>query len=178
MPLTAKGEKIKAAMQSEYGKEKGERVFFASKNAGKISGVDDAETLTLEQGRQRQEYYTKALKEGRITKEEYQGFMEAIGGLVAGIKRKQVADAVGKLAARFDSFLVRRRSGFKTRHDAEKDYGVRAAVTRAMVKVGDRVRHVDYGPATVTKVEKNGAIHIKTEAGDTGTTTVGSLRKL
>src|SRR5579864_3539829 len=106
------------------------------------------------------------------------GRQEAIGGLVAGIKRKQVADAVGKLAARFDSFLVRRRSGFKTRHDAEKDYGVRAAVTRAMVKVGDRVRHVDYGPATVTKVEKNGAIHIKTEAGDTGTTTVGSLRKL
>jgi len=40
MPLTAKGTKIKSAMESEYGKEKGERVFYASKNAGKISGVD------------------------------------------------------------------------------------------------------------------------------------------
>jgi hypothetical protein len=41
MPLTAKGEKIKAAMQQEYGEKKGEEVFYASKNAGKISGVDD-----------------------------------------------------------------------------------------------------------------------------------------
>ena len=40
MPLTAKGEKIKGAMQKEYGAEKGERVFYASKNAGTISGVD------------------------------------------------------------------------------------------------------------------------------------------
>jgi len=40
MPLTAKGEKIKAAMGKEYGAEKGASVFYASKNAGKISGVD------------------------------------------------------------------------------------------------------------------------------------------
>jgi DNA-binding GntR family transcriptional regulator len=40
MPLTAKGEKIKHAMQQEYGSEKGERVFYASKNKGTISGVD------------------------------------------------------------------------------------------------------------------------------------------
>lgn len=40
MPLTEKGEKIKGAMTKEYGSEKGERVFYASKNAGKISGVD------------------------------------------------------------------------------------------------------------------------------------------
>lgn len=42
MPLTAKGEKIKRAMEEEYGKEKGERVFYASKNKGTISGVDSA----------------------------------------------------------------------------------------------------------------------------------------
>jgi hypothetical protein len=40
MPLTAKGEKILSAMQEEYGEEKGEQVFYASKNAGKITGVD------------------------------------------------------------------------------------------------------------------------------------------
>lgn len=39
MPLTSKGEKIRANMTREYGKE-GERVFYASRNAGKISGVD------------------------------------------------------------------------------------------------------------------------------------------
>lgn len=42
MPLTKKGKKIKSAMAEEYGAEKGERVFYASKNAGKIKGVDKA----------------------------------------------------------------------------------------------------------------------------------------
>jgi hypothetical protein len=40
MPLTPKGEKIKSAMQEQYGEEKGESVFYASKNKGTISGVD------------------------------------------------------------------------------------------------------------------------------------------
>lgn len=42
MPLTAKGNKIMSNMTKEYGPEKGERVFYASRNAGKISGVDRA----------------------------------------------------------------------------------------------------------------------------------------
>jgi hypothetical protein len=40
MPLTSKGEEIKDAMQKQYGKEKGEQVFYASKNKGTIGGVD------------------------------------------------------------------------------------------------------------------------------------------
>lgn len=44
MPLTAKGEEILAAMQKEYGSEKGKQVFYASKNAGKITGIDRADT--------------------------------------------------------------------------------------------------------------------------------------
>lgn len=40
MPLTKKGAKIKRAMQKTYGKKRGERVFYASKNAGKIRGVE------------------------------------------------------------------------------------------------------------------------------------------
>lgn len=40
MPLTAKGEKIKGAMEEQYGEEKGEKVFYASKNKGTITGVD------------------------------------------------------------------------------------------------------------------------------------------
>lgn len=39
MPLTKKGKKIKAAMAKEYGKEKGNAVFYASENKGKIKGV-------------------------------------------------------------------------------------------------------------------------------------------
>jgi hypothetical protein len=40
VPLTKKGTKVKAAMEEEYGKKKGEQVFYASKNAGKIKGVE------------------------------------------------------------------------------------------------------------------------------------------
>lgn len=40
MPLTEKGQEIMGAMKEEYGSEKGEQVFYASKNKGTISGVD------------------------------------------------------------------------------------------------------------------------------------------
>ncbi len=40
MPLTKKGEKIMSAMKEEYGSKKGESVFYASKNKGKIKGVE------------------------------------------------------------------------------------------------------------------------------------------
>jgi hypothetical protein len=40
MPLTKKGKKIKAAMMEEYGKKRGEQVFYASRNKGTIKGVD------------------------------------------------------------------------------------------------------------------------------------------
>lgn len=39
MPLSRKGRKIKKAMESEYGKEKGDRVFYASENSGRIRGL-------------------------------------------------------------------------------------------------------------------------------------------
>ena len=40
MPLTPKGKEIMSAMKKEYGAKKGESVFYASRNAGKIKGVD------------------------------------------------------------------------------------------------------------------------------------------
>lgn len=41
MPLTAKGKKIKKAMNKTYGsKEKADEVFYASRAIGKIQGVD------------------------------------------------------------------------------------------------------------------------------------------
>jgi hypothetical protein len=43
MPLTKKGRKIKARMVKQYGKEKGERVFYASENAGTITGVHEGQ---------------------------------------------------------------------------------------------------------------------------------------
>lgn len=40
MPLTKKGSKILAAMKEEYGKERGQRVFYAAANKGTIKGIE------------------------------------------------------------------------------------------------------------------------------------------
>lgn len=40
MPLTAKGKKTLAAMQEQYGKERGKSVFYASINKGKVKGAE------------------------------------------------------------------------------------------------------------------------------------------
>lgn len=42
MPLTPKGAKIMGAMKSQYGDKKGESVFYASRNKGRIEGVEKA----------------------------------------------------------------------------------------------------------------------------------------
>ena len=39
MPLNKKGKKIMKSMKEQYGKKRGEAVFYASKNKGKIKGV-------------------------------------------------------------------------------------------------------------------------------------------
>lgn len=46
MPLTEKGSEIMSNMKKEYGSEEGERVFYASKNKGNISGVDCQDDCT------------------------------------------------------------------------------------------------------------------------------------
>ena len=42
MPLTNTGKKILSNMKRKYGPEKAQRVFYASKNTGRIKGVDKA----------------------------------------------------------------------------------------------------------------------------------------
>ena len=40
MPITKKGKKIMSSMKKTYGAKKGKQVFYASKNKGKIKGVE------------------------------------------------------------------------------------------------------------------------------------------
>ena len=40
MPLNEKGKKIMKSMRKQYGKKRGEQVFYASKNKGTIKGVE------------------------------------------------------------------------------------------------------------------------------------------
>ena len=53
MPLTKKGRKILRAMQEHYGDERGEAIFYASKNAGKITGVERSSSSQPERSRKR-----------------------------------------------------------------------------------------------------------------------------
>jgi len=46
MPLTKSGRKVMASMKKQYGKEKGERVFYASVNKG-VSGSSEWEGKAL-----------------------------------------------------------------------------------------------------------------------------------
>ena len=39
MPLNEKGKKVRRAMRKTYGKEKGDEVFYASENSGKLKGI-------------------------------------------------------------------------------------------------------------------------------------------
>src|SRR5210317_2079493 len=39
MPLTAKGKKLKKKFKEQYGKKKGEKVFYAMENSGKLKKV-------------------------------------------------------------------------------------------------------------------------------------------
>jgi len=43
MPLTSKGEEIKAALQKEYGAKKGEQVLYAGENKGTFTGIHSAD---------------------------------------------------------------------------------------------------------------------------------------
>jgi hypothetical protein len=40
MPLTKKGKKILSEMKKEYGAKKGESVFYASINKGRVKGAE------------------------------------------------------------------------------------------------------------------------------------------
>ena len=44
MPLNEKGRKIMESMKKQYGKKRGETVFYASKNKGTIKGVEKRKT--------------------------------------------------------------------------------------------------------------------------------------
>jgi hypothetical protein len=45
MPLTTKGKKIMSSMKRTYGGKRGEQVFYATANAGKLKGVEKEQEL-------------------------------------------------------------------------------------------------------------------------------------
>ena len=105
MPLTTKGQEILSKMREEYGQEKGTSVFYASRNAGKITGVDavkkdedfmggrkDAEETA---GEQQSEDARMSSIESRLSTLERIG--DAVVNLVeTGRRLEERADALGQ----------------------------------------------------------------------------------
>ncbi len=77
MPLTEKGRSILKSMEKIYGPEKAKQVLYASKNAGKISGIDAAM------------YDDDVVRADR------------------SLKIDAICDAVGKLSTRIDAYCSR-----------------------------------------------------------------------
>jgi hypothetical protein len=94
MPLTEKGQKIKGAMEKQYGPEKGEQVFYASKNKGKITGVD---TVTISNSSWKAE--VELPREKRSDDNQHMGFT---GAGVEPIKK--LVSECDALSKRLDAF--------------------------------------------------------------------------
>lgn len=85
MPLTSKGSKILAAMQAEYGEKKGKEVFYASKNAGKISGID-AKDMAPEKFERLKRDFAEWLDEEKAEREHANDAMQVDFGPKTGRK--------------------------------------------------------------------------------------------
>lgn len=90
MPLTSKGSEIKNAMIHEYGSKKGEEVFYASKNAGKIEGVDCATDAMPESPDDLTNITTSApaadTRDAALVHKAFQGDMSLMAGAGKGIQ--------------------------------------------------------------------------------------------
>lgn len=89
-PLTKKGEKILAAMKKTYGEEKGEQIFYAARNKGKISGVD-------KKTKDRDSWYKGYLiindpKEGIMVKTSYNGLLVSVRPHKSVAEAKELID--------------------------------------------------------------------------------------
>jgi hypothetical protein len=132
MPLTSKGEKIKSAMVEKYGSKKGEEVFYASKNKGTISGVDDmakSDRVPLEEGK------SKETVNKNVNKLLEKGHSEEAAVGIATRKAKSddnqhmgfvkgEAPDVGKLVSLCDS-LATRMDAFEHRRAMQKTQPVK-----------------------------------------------------
>jgi hypothetical protein len=122
MPLTAKGEEIKSALQKEYGEAKGEQVLYAGKNKGTFTGIDSVVSDTVDLTNYSTAQLKKSLAEewSKLTTKEKRDITAEIEKRESGKKKKpdsatmtRLADAVDGLARRFDAMCAR--------GDAEKE---------------------------------------------------------
>ena len=98
MPMSKAGRKIMSNLKKEYGKEKGESVFYAMENKGKISGMNEG-GMTMKKVPESNKGLSKLpedvrnkmgyMAKGGMAKKGYAegGMVKATGSLNTGIKK-------------------------------------------------------------------------------------------
>lgn len=87
MPLTSKGSEIMEAMKKEYGPDAGERVFYASKNAGTITGVDSEDAVgdvTDGIGQRAAETIAEEFAERNESLQDLEGYLNSLSARTGG----------------------------------------------------------------------------------------------
>jgi hypothetical protein len=125
MPLNEKGRKILAAMRKKYG-ERAEQVFYSSKNAGTITGIDSAPEV-FPKGRDPEALLKAAEDE-----------LEALG--------KEQEQVVARQGAIDDRAMIMRR----LRDEMREDTDVVGDVVR-LERAQELVRHIGDAITELTK---------------------------
>ena len=119
MPLTAKGEEIKGALEKEYGGKAGERILYAGKNKGTFTGID-AQTTTVKglefsiQTAKKSKANAKGPKEERYYQERIEKYEEELKTLKS---RGDVATSTGidaDSSSKIDDALLGLRMAIKS----------------------------------------------------------------
>ena len=98
MPLSAKGERILENMIEQYGEEEGKRIFYASKNAGTIEGVD-----AMPKRRKTQAYDPRGREAGYYEEEDGQMQLPWVISVVDTASTNQLMhDAIDMADAKLD----------------------------------------------------------------------------
>ena len=110
MPLTAKGEEIKAHLEQEYGKKKGEQVLYAGKNKGTFTGIDADET----KGEQSSEDARMSVIEGRLSevegkKGDAEDVFDSVPAGLDPVKLDAACTMMDALGKRFDAYCAARK---------------------------------------------------------------------
>ena len=94
MPLTAKGEKILESMEETYGSEKkAKSVLYASKNAGKIKGIDASRAAHADEVPDQQQGIMGIKKSQTLERDQFAG--AAARGALGGIGSSLIGGSSG-----------------------------------------------------------------------------------
>ena len=137
MPLTKKGDEIMSNMKKEYGAKEGEKVFYASRNSGRISGVDG---LVEGAAALHQRIADAAVQKPYISKMDGVWELLDMHGKVVASSRDMGAlqPKLAKELAKYDTRSVRRDAADATPSNPYNDKALRDAYEKGWAAGGKR----------------------------------------